>query len=97
MVDATAAGGQRCVDLAEHAGALHDLPAFMGCVGSDDQRIQALRNDVVESVEFGRFLIGDGDLRQVAAVGASVTSAQVRISAVPGKTLAGQGTGVRLD
>jgi len=96
VVDAAAAGSQGGVDLAKHTRTLHDLPSFMGRVGSDDQRFQGVREVGVQDAEFGCFLIGDGDLRQVAAVGASVTPTQVRMSAVLGKTLAGQGTVTRL-
>jgi len=96
IVDAAAAGGQRCVDLAKRAWTLHDLPSFMSCIWKDGQRIQALRKVGVQDAESGRFLIGDGDLRQVTAVGAAVTTTHVWISAVLGKPLTGQGTAAQL-
>lgn len=95
VVDTAAAGGQRCVDLAKHARTLHHLPSSMRRVRDHDQRLQVLRKGGVQGAEFGCFLIGDGDLGQVAAVGASVAPTQVRLSTVLGKTLTGQWTVTR--
>ncbi len=43
VVDAAAASRHWGVELAKDAGTLHDLPSFVGCIGSDDQRIQGVR------------------------------------------------------
>ncbi len=96
VVDAAAASGQRGVDLAKDAWSLHDLPTVVSGVRHDAQRIQAMRKASVQDAEFGGFLIGDGDLRQMTAVRASATPTQVWMAAVLGTTMASQGTDARL-
>jgi hypothetical protein len=95
-VNTTATGSERVVVAKKNTGPIHDLPSMVGRVVTDDKRIESLLEAGVEKLQAVGLLVGNGNLREVAAVDATIAPITIRRTTVERYRMPGQRAGIRV-